>query len=94
MNTKSTILAVALGLASMPVIAASEKDCGAAGDGCAPAEWTAYETAAAQQFPDWPEVGYRTYASLCYNSNTQLKALCLSAPAKAAQALNLPPKDD
>lgn len=93
MNTKTTILALALGFAALPAFAASEKDCGAAGDGCAPASWKAYAQAASKHFPDWPEIGYRTYASLCFDASNDVKALCLTAPAKAAKALDLPPKE-
>ena len=72
---------------------ALEQDCGAAGDGCASAEYQAYEMAAVKAFTDWPEVGYRTYASLCSEADAKIKKLCLSNPVKAAKLLKLPPDE-
>ena len=94
MNTKTIILSLAISFFSASAFSASDKDCGAAGDGCAPASWKAYSQAATKHFPNWPEIGYRTYATLCHDASDDIKALCLTNPKKAAQALDLPPKDE
>ncbi|AQT47974.1 hypothetical protein [Bartonella choladocola] len=70
----------------------SQKDCGAAGDGCEPVLYQKFMAIAAQSFPDWPEVAYRTYASACYDStDSHVRELCTKDPKKAAEVLNLLP---
>lgn len=74
--------------------ARAQDDCGAGGDGCAPADYQKLLEVAAAAFPDWPEVGYRTYAGLCYEASGELRRLCLDDPQQAAKALKLPPDDE
>ncbi|GGB09030.1 hypothetical protein GCM10011491_41230 [Brucella endophytica] len=73
--------------------AAAQDNCGATGDGCQPPEYQKLLEIAATAFPDWPEVGYRTYAALCYEAKGQLRKQCFANPKKAAKSLKLPPEE-
>lgn len=65
--------------------------CGATGDGCQSPEYQQLLEVAAVAFPDWPEVGYRTYAALCIKAKAAVRKECFEDPEHAAKSLKLPP---
>ncbi|MEY9785416.1 hypothetical protein [Sinorhizobium fredii] len=88
-----TLIQLAFSAALLAMPAMAQDKCGATGDGCAPAEYQKLLEVAAAAFPDWPEIGYRTYAGLCFEASGELKKQCFEDPQAAAKTLKLPPEE-